>query len=210
MNLLAVVVLLDQVRVYSESESDLFEVLSKMVQELPEGEVQKALREALHHRRSGLAAEACLAILRGINSYLDEFILTLGCINWQTGPALTLIADRLHQRAARRWDRASRLMLLKDRVWPIYLSRKQLPLVQYIYSLYSGNCLAFHCLAEPDDGCAACAGSICRRSMALFPPHKEMAQASFGSSSIVVHLIPRYTHHPNPGVDPDPHHNRHL
>ncbi len=121
MNLLAVVVLMDRVRVYSGSEGDLFKVLARALQELPEGEVQQGLREALQRRRSGLAAEGCLAILRGINPYLDELILTVRTINWQTGPALTQIADRLNQHAARRWDRASRFMLLKDRIWP-YLS----------------------------------------------------------------------------------------
>ena len=65
MNLLAVVVLLDRVITHADAESDLFEVLSKAVQEVPEGEVQLALREALHRRRSGFSGEECLAILRG-------------------------------------------------------------------------------------------------------------------------------------------------
>ena len=121
MNLLAVVVLMDRVRVYSGSEGELFEMLAKALHELPDGEVQQELREALQRRRSGLAAEGCLAILRGINPYFDELILTVRHLNWQTGPALIQVADRLHQRAARRWDRASRFMLLKDRTWP-YLS----------------------------------------------------------------------------------------
>ena len=121
LNLLAVAVLLDRLRVYNQSESDLFEVLSKIVQDLPEGELEKVLRETLHRRRSGLPAEACLAILREINSYLDEFILTLRHMNWQTGPALTQVAERLYLRTARSWDRNSRWMRLKERVWP-YLS----------------------------------------------------------------------------------------
>ena len=109
--------------------------------------MQKALWEALHRRRSGLSAEACLAILRGINSYLDELMLTLGCINWQTGPALTLITDQLHQRAARRWDRASWLMLLKNRIWPI-LHFVKIVIVGSIISL-SVQGIAMHFIAWP-------------------------------------------------------------
>ncbi|GIV63607.1 MAG: hypothetical protein KatS3mg045_0946 [Bellilinea sp.] len=85
MNLLAVTVLMDRVCVYTETGSDLFEVLSKAVQDLPEGEVQHALREALHRRRSGLAAQECLALLRGIDPHLDEFVLTLKHLNLHTG-----------------------------------------------------------------------------------------------------------------------------
>lgn len=118
MNLLAVTALMDRVRTYTETSSDLFDMLSRAVQELPEGEVQQALRETLHRRRSGLSAQECLAKLRGIDPHLDEFVLTLKHINLQTGLTLAQVADRLHQRAGRRWDRASRFMLTKDRVWP--------------------------------------------------------------------------------------------
>lgn len=118
MNLLEVAVLMDRIRVYSEPESDLFDVFSKAVQDLPEGEVQRALREALHKRRSGLDTEGYLAILRGIDPHLDEFVLTLKHLNRQSGNALAQVADRLQQRAGRRWDRASRFMLTKEHVWP--------------------------------------------------------------------------------------------
>lgn len=143
MNLLAVVVLLDRVIAHNETEIDLFEVLSKVVQEVPEGEVQLALREALHRRRSGLSGEECLGVLRGINSYLDEFILTLKRLDWQSGPALTLATGRLRERAGRRWDRASRFMLLKERVWP-YLRVGRAAMLTAIFVLsYSGITVHF-------------------------------------------------------------------
>lgn len=143
-NLLAVTVLMDRIHVYTESGNDLFEVLSRAVQDLPEGEVQQALREALHRRRSGLAAQECLALLRGIDPHLDEFVLTLKHLNWHTGFALAQVADRLHQRAGRGWDRASRFMLTKEHVWP-YLRIVRAAIVAAIIVLaYNGVSLHFN------------------------------------------------------------------
>lgn len=147
MNLLAVTVLMDRVRAYTETSSDLFDMLSRAVQELPEGEVQQALREALHRRRSGLSAEECLAILRGIDPHLDELLLTLKHLNWHTGFALAQAADRLHQCADRKWDRASRFMLTKDRVWP-YLRIVRTAIVAAIIVL-SWNGISLHFTAWP-------------------------------------------------------------
>lgn len=142
-NLLAVTVLMDRVCAYTELDSDLFEVLSRAVPELPEGEVQQALRETLHRRRSGLAAHECLAMLRGIDPHLDEFVLTLKHINLQTGPALVQVADRLHARAGRRWDCSSRFMLTKEHVWP-YLRIIRAAIVTAIIVLsYNGISLHF-------------------------------------------------------------------
>jgi hypothetical protein len=143
MNLLAVTVLMDRVCVYTETGSDLFEVLSKAVQDLPEGEVQQALRETLLRRRSGLSAQECLAMLRGNDPHLDEFVLTLKHINLHTGLTLAQVADRLHQRAGRRWDRASRFMLTKEHVWP-YLRIVRAAIVAAIIVLaYNGISLHF-------------------------------------------------------------------
>ncbi len=143
MKLLEVVTLMDRVRVYSEPKSDLFDIFSKAVQDLPEGEVQRALMEALHRRRSGLAARECLALLRGIDPHLDEFVLTLKLINWQSGHALAQVADRLHQRAGRRWDRASRIMLTKEHVWT-YLRVVRAAIIAAIIVLsYNGIALHF-------------------------------------------------------------------
>lgn len=147
MNLLAVTVFLDRVRTYTESDNDLFDVLSKAVQDLPEGEVQQALREALHRRRSGFATEECLAILGGIEPHLDEFILTLTHLNWQTGLALAQVADRLQQRAGRRWDRASRYMLRKEHIWP-YLRVGRTAMIAALFVL-SYNGIAMQLTAWP-------------------------------------------------------------
>jgi hypothetical protein len=147
MNLLVVIILMDRVRAHTESDSDLFDVLSKVVQDLPDGEVQQALREALHRRRSGLAAKECLAMLRGFDPHLDEFVLTLKHINLQTGPALVQVAYRLHQRAGRKWDRASRFMLTKEHVWP-YLRIVRAAMVGAVIVL-SYNGVSLHFTAWP-------------------------------------------------------------
>jgi hypothetical protein len=147
MDLLAVTVLMDRLRAYIESGSDLFEVLSKAVLDLPEGEVQQALRESLHRRRSGLVAQECLAMLRGIDTHLDEFVLTLKHSNLQTGPALAQVADRLHQRAGRRWDRVSQFMLTKYNVWP-YLRIIRVAIVAAIIVL-SSHGISLHFTAWP-------------------------------------------------------------
>jgi len=146
-NFLAVTVLMDRVRVYTESDSDLFDALSRAVQDLPDGEVQRALREALHKRRSGLAARECLEMLRGIDPHLDEFVLTLKHTNFQTGLTLAQVADRLHRRAGRRWDHASRLMLTKEPVWP-YLRIVRAAMVAAVIVL-SYNGVSLHFTAWP-------------------------------------------------------------
>lgn len=147
MNLLEVVVLMDRVREYTDTDSDLFDVLSKAVQDLPEGEVQRVLREALHRRRSGLVAKECLTMLRGMDPHLDEFVLSLKHTNLQTGSALVQVADRLHQRAGRKWDRASRFMLTKEHVWP-YLRILRAAIVAAIIVL-SYNGVSLHFTAWP-------------------------------------------------------------
>ncbi len=143
MNLLEVAVLMDRISTYSETESDLFDVFSKAVQDLPEGEVKRALWEALHKRRSGLDTEECLAILRGIDSHLDEFLLTMKHINRQTASTLVLVADRLHQRAGRKWDRASRFMLTKEHVWPYLRIVRAAIFAAIIVLTYNGISLHF-------------------------------------------------------------------
>lgn len=65
-----------------------------------------------HHHRDNNGDFGCL------DPYLDELILTLGRLNWRTGPALTIVLGRLLQRAGRKWDRASRFMLLKEQARP--------------------------------------------------------------------------------------------
>jgi hypothetical protein len=74
-------------------------------------------------------------------------VLTLKNTNVQTGPALVQVADRLHQRAGRRWDRASRFMLTKEHVWP-YLRIVRAAIVAAIIVL-SYNGISLHFTAWP-------------------------------------------------------------
>lgn len=114
MQLLAVIVLIDRVHFHAESGVDFFEALSKSTHDLPEGEVRNALWKVIHRCRSGAALDECVSRINGINPYLNELILTMKHLNWQTGPALALVLDRLLQRAGRKWDLASRFMLIKE------------------------------------------------------------------------------------------------
>jgi hypothetical protein len=52
--------------------------------------------------------------LRRIDPFLDELILSLRLMGWENGPALNLVLNRLLQRAGRKWDHTSRIMLIKD------------------------------------------------------------------------------------------------
>jgi hypothetical protein len=116
--LLAVIVLLDRIQAHFKPNEDLFDILAKVVQELPTGEVQEIVREAILRRRSGIAAEKSMDALRRIDPFLGEFVLNLQLIGWQNGPVLNLILSRLLQRAGRKWDHTSRIMLIKDYARP--------------------------------------------------------------------------------------------
>ncbi len=113
--LLEVMIFFDRLAAHIVDNQDLFEVLTKVIQELPEGNVQKGVREAVLRRRSGTSFENSLKVMRGIDSFLDEFVLTLQLSGWRNGPGLSLILNRLLIRAGRKWDRNSRLLLIKDK-----------------------------------------------------------------------------------------------
>jgi hypothetical protein len=113
--LLEVMVFFDRLAKHIVDNQDLFEVLTKVIQELPEGNVQKGVREAILRRRSGTSFENSLKVMRRIDSFLDEFVLTLQLSGWGNGPGLGLILNRLLIRAGRKWDRNSRLLLIKDK-----------------------------------------------------------------------------------------------
>jgi hypothetical protein len=113
--LLEVMIFFDRLGTRIKEDQDLFEVLTKVIQELPEGNVQKGVREAVLRRRSGTSFENSLKVMRGIDSFLDEFVLTLKLSGWRNGPGLSLILNRLLIRAGRKWDRNSRLLLIKDK-----------------------------------------------------------------------------------------------
>ena len=112
--LLAVMVLIDRFRAHCLLSEDLFDVFTGILQELPDGKVQNSVREAVFRRRSGEPVPKCLAALAGIDPFLDEFILDLRLVDGSgSGPALALILSRLQERAGKKWDETSRLVLLK-------------------------------------------------------------------------------------------------
>ena len=114
--LLAVLVLIDRFRAHCLENEDPFDILTRILQELPEGKVQNSVREAVFRRRSGVPAPKCLAALTGIDPFLDEFILNLRLVAGSgSGPALGLILSRLQDRAGKKWDETSRLVLLKTK-----------------------------------------------------------------------------------------------
>lgn len=113
--LLEVIVFFDRLAAHLGNDQDLYGTLAKVLQELPAGDVLKGVREAVLRRRSGDCFENSLKAMCGLDPFLDEFVLTLQLSGWQNGLALPLILNRLLARAGRRWDRASKFLLLKDK-----------------------------------------------------------------------------------------------
>ncbi len=122
--LLEVMVFFDRLSAQLVDYQDLFEVFTRVIQELPEGNVQKGVREAILRRRSGGSIENSLKAIHGIDPFLDEFVLSLRWEGWQNGSALRLILTRLLGRVGRRWDRTSRTLWIKDKSQP-YLRFRQ-------------------------------------------------------------------------------------
>ena len=113
--LLEVMIIFDRLGNHIQDKQDLFESLTNVVQELPEGRIQKSVLEAVLHRRSGESFENSLKAMRGIHPLLDEFVLTLQHSGWKYGPGLNIILNRLTGRAGRKWDRVSWRHLIKDK-----------------------------------------------------------------------------------------------
>ncbi len=113
--LLEVMIFFDRLAAHNKNHQNLFETLPSVIQELPEGSVQKSVLEAVLHRRSGESFENSLKAMRGIDSILDEFVLTLQHSGGQYVPGLNIILNRLIRRAGRKWDRASWSLLIKNK-----------------------------------------------------------------------------------------------
>ena len=112
--LLEVMIFFDRLRNHIQGKQDLFESLTNVVQELPEGRIQKSVLEAVLRRRSGESFENSLKAMRRIDPLLDEFLLTLQHSVSQNVPGLNIILNRLIGRAGRKWDRVSWSLLIKD------------------------------------------------------------------------------------------------
>ena len=115
MQLLEVLIFFNRLATHNEGGQDLFEALSKVIQECLEGEVQQSVRESVFRRRSGESFEGSLKAIRGINPFLDEFALTLQLSGWQNGLGLNIILSQLIARVGRKWDRTSRSLYVKDK-----------------------------------------------------------------------------------------------
>jgi hypothetical protein len=116
--LLEVMVFLDRLAVQLVDHQDLFEGLPQIIQELPQGNVQKCVREAVLRRRSGGSVENSLKAIHGIDPFLDEFVLTLRLEGWKNGSVVNLILTRLLERAGRKWDCTSRMLWIKNQLRP--------------------------------------------------------------------------------------------
>jgi hypothetical protein len=118
-HLLPIMALITGLHEQAKDELDLFERLARVVEGLPAGEVQKAVREALQRRRSGLTVEQCFKVLKGLNPFLDELVYTLRWSGWQACPAFDLALERLGERAGKQWDRTSQALLFKEKMQPL-------------------------------------------------------------------------------------------
>jgi hypothetical protein len=105
--LLEVMIFFDRLAAQNKNHQNLFETLPSVIQELPEGRVQKGVLEAVLHRRSGESFENSLKAMRRIDPILDEFVLTLQHSGLQNVVGLSIILNRLRLRAGRKWDRVS-------------------------------------------------------------------------------------------------------
>jgi hypothetical protein len=65
--LLEVMIIFDRLGNHIQDKQDLFESLTNVVQELPEGRIQKSVHEAVLRRRSGEGLENCLKAMCKIN-----------------------------------------------------------------------------------------------------------------------------------------------
>lgn len=116
--ILAVYALITGLRDQREAGKDFFDRLARIVDGLPPGEVQRACRESLQRRRSGMPVDRSCQPLRRINPVLDEMVFTLGFSGWQAGLAFDAALDRLERRVGTRWDRLSRWMALREQIQP--------------------------------------------------------------------------------------------
>jgi hypothetical protein len=126
--LLEVMVFFEYLVAHIESHHDLFEALPNVIQEMPQGRVQKGVLEAVFRRRSRESFENSLEAMRGIDPLLDEFVLSLVHTGWKAGPGLHIILNRLISRAGRKWDSASRRLFIKYKI-RTYLQFSQSALV---------------------------------------------------------------------------------
>ncbi len=137
-SLLAVYALIAGLYDQREAGQDFFERLTKVVDELPPGEIQTACRESIQRRRSGLPVDRSCQALSGLHPILDELVFTLRLTAWQASPAFDLALERLTQRAGRQWDHISRWMVFREQIQPFLKFCQMAILAALIYLVVAG------------------------------------------------------------------------
>jgi hypothetical protein len=97
---------------------DIFAALVTTLTHTTDAAVKRAVQEALRRFSSRQHPESCLAALRGVNSYLDEFVADVTRAGWEDTPDLSVILQLLFTRTSQAWDRASRKRVWVDRARP--------------------------------------------------------------------------------------------
>jgi hypothetical protein len=137
-SLLAVFALIAGLREQREGGLDFFERLTRVVDGLSHGDVQKACRESLQRRRSGLSVDQSCQALSGLHSTLDELVFTLRLTGWQASPAFDLALECLVQRAGKQWDRLSRWMVFREQIQPFLRFSQMTILAALLYLIVEG------------------------------------------------------------------------
>lgn len=137
-SLLAVYALIAGLYDQREAGLDFFERLTRVVDGLPAGEVQKACRESLQRRRSGLSVDQSCQALNGLHPILNEMMFTLRLTGWQASPAFDLALERLAQRASKNWDRISRWMVFREQAQPFLQFSQMGILAALLYLVVEG------------------------------------------------------------------------
>ena len=113
----AVLGLLEGLR--ANDTQDVFAALQEVAETLPPGKVRSAVMAAVSERSGGAGAEQSLAVLKGINPYLDELAVDLRNAGWQTGPTLTTALASLARRASGEWRAVGQRRMLVERLRPL-------------------------------------------------------------------------------------------
>jgi hypothetical protein len=188
--LLAVMALIAGLHDQREVGLDVFERLARVVDGLPPGEVQKAVREALQRRRSGLLVEQSCQVLNRLHPFLDELVFTLRLTGYQAIPAFDLAIKRLGQRAGKQWDCVSRSMVFREQIQP-FLRFGQAAILAALAALVIEDIPAFT-LAWPSYtvigwiglGCVLAAGVLYAASS------RAWLRRSLGAAFLIASVVP--------------------
>ena len=190
--MLAVIALIAGLYDQREIGPDVFERLARIVDGLPPGEVQKAAREALQRRRSGLAIEQSWQALNRMHPYMKELVFTLRLTGWQASLGFDLALERLMQRAGKQWDRLSRSMVFREQIRPFIQFGLAAILAALIY-LVIGDIPAFT-IAWPSYAVVGWIGLGCGLAAALlyWAQSRAWLRRFLGTGLLLASLIPAW------------------